>query len=132
MFGYGEAGEYAGRPAYDDLIQAASGMASLMAQTGDGTPRYMPVVIADRATGQAAVNVILGALLHRERTGQGQAVEISMFETMASFVLGDHLGGETFVPAEGELGYKRLLTPWRRPFPTKDGYVAAVIYTDGH
>ena len=133
MFGFGEDGPYAGRPAYDDLIQAASGMASLMAHLGnDGVPRYIPLTIADRVTGQAGVTAILAALLHRERTGRGQSVEIPMFETMVPFVLGDHFGGHLFQPPEGPMGYERLLARSRVAFPTADGHVAAVIYTDEH
>ncbi len=132
MYGFGESGPYKGRPAYDDLIQALSGMPSLMAEIGDGVPRYLPVLLADRASGQAAVNTVLAALLHRERTGRGQAVEVAMFEVMVPFVLGDHMGGETFVPPQGEMGYRRVLSKSRKAFATTDGHVAAVVYTDKH
>jgi crotonobetainyl-CoA:carnitine CoA-transferase CaiB-like acyl-CoA transferase len=132
MYGFGEGGPYRGRPAYDDLIQALSGMSSLMAEVGDGVPRYLPVLLADRASGQAAVNTVLAALLHRERTGRGQSIEVAMFEVMVPFVLGDHMGGETFVPAQGEMGYRRVLSKARKAFPTTDGHVAAVVYTDKH
>ncbi len=132
MTGFADDGPYGGRPAYDDLIQALSAMPALMAEAGDGAPRYVPVLLADRATGQAAVNVVLAALLHRARTGRGQAVQVTMFETMVPFVLGDHMNGETFVPAEGGMGYRRVLSRSRMAFPTRDGNVAAVVYTDAH
>ena len=132
MYGFAESGPYRGRPAYDDLIQAVSGMSSLMADIVDGSPRYIPVLLADRATGQAAVNVILAALLYRERTGKGQSIEVTMFESMAAWVMGDHMGGETFIPAAGDMGYRRVLSKSRRAFRTTNGFVGAVIYTDKH
>lgn len=128
MCGFAEGGPYSGRPAYDDLIQAVTGMSALMAEVGDGVPRYVPVLLADRATGMAAIN----ALLHRERTGRGQALEITMMEAMVPFVLGDHMNGETFILAVGDMGYKRVLSKSRRAFSTRDGNVAAVVYTDKH
>ena len=80
----------------------------------------------------AAVNATLAALYHREKTGVGQSIEVPMFETMAQMVLAEHLNGHTFEPAIGPLGYARLLSPARRPFPTKDGHVCAMAYTDRH
>ena len=132
LFGYSEDGPYAGQPAYDDLIQGASGAASLFSLTGDGSaaPRYIPLAIADRMVGISAVNCVLAALLHRGRTGVGQRVDIPMFETMVSVVLGDHLAGLTFDPPLDEGGYARLLAADRRPLRTSDGYLCALIYND--
>lgn len=130
LVGYGEAGRYAGRPAYDDLVQGISGIASLFARGGHGEPRFVPMNMADRVVGLNAVHAIMAALFHRERTGEGQSVEVPMFETMAQFVLGDHLGGLTFVPAAGPSGYNRLLAADRRPYRTADGYLAVLVYTD--
>ena len=132
MFGYGQRGPYAAKPAYDDLIQGAVGIPSLVARVGDGAPRYVPVTMIDRTVGTAAVGQICAALFQRERSGQGQSIEIPMFETMVPFVLGEHLSGETFVPPLGPLGYSRLLARERTPFATLDGYVCALIYTDQH
>lgn len=129
-FGYGQDGPYAARPAYDDLIQGATAIPTLVAAVGDGTPRYLPVTIADRVVGLCAVNAILGALVHRGRTGTGQRIDVPMFETMASFVLGDHLAGLTYDPPLDNGGYPRLLAPERKPYRTKDGYVCALIYND--
>lgn len=131
-FGFGQDGPYAENPAYDDLIQGSSGVSALLAETGDGTPRYVPVNIADRIVGLHAVNALLAALRYRDQTGKGQKIDIPMFETMASFVLGDHLGGLSFQPALDGGGYARLLAPHRRPFKTADGYLCVVIYTDAH
>lgn len=130
LFGFGQDGPYAAKPAYDDLIQGAVGLASLVAMAGDGTPRYVPSTIADRTVGLAAVNAVTAALFARERTGRGQEVQIPMFETMAQFVLGDHLQGLTFNPPEGPSGYARLLVRERKPYRTKDGYVCALVYNN--
>jgi crotonobetainyl-CoA:carnitine CoA-transferase CaiB-like acyl-CoA transferase len=130
LVGYGRDGPYAGRPAYDDLIQAASGMASMFELAGDQAPRYVPSVIADRISGLNAVHALLAALLHRERTGEGQDVEVPMFESVAQIVLGDHLGGLSFDPPAGPPGYSRLISPNRRPYRTRDGFVSVLIYND--
>ena len=129
LHGFGERGPYAGRPAYDDLIQ---GLTALPALTGKitGEPRYSPATMADRIVGLNATHAILAALFHRERTGEGQAIEIPMFETMAQFVLGDHMAGRSFEPPIGPPGYSRLLSPDRRPYQTSDGYVCALVYSD--
>ena len=130
LFGYGETGPYAGRPAYDDLIQGITGLPSLFAQASGGEPRYVPVVVADRIVGLNAAHTILAALVHRNNTGQGQAIELPMFETLAQFVLGDHMGGRSFAPPIGPTGYGRLLQRDRRPYRTRDGYLCVLIYTD--
>jgi crotonobetainyl-CoA:carnitine CoA-transferase CaiB-like acyl-CoA transferase len=130
VFGYGQDGPYAARPAYDDLIQGACGVPTLLAQAGDGSPRYVPLTIADRIVGLFAVNAVLAALRHRDVTGRGQRIDVPMFETMAHFVLVDHLGGLTFDPPLDHGGYARLLAPERRPYRTKDGYLCALIYND--
>jgi crotonobetainyl-CoA:carnitine CoA-transferase CaiB-like acyl-CoA transferase len=129
LHGYLNGGPYSGRPAYDDVIQGQSGIASLMTGVA-GEPRYVPLIIADKTCALAASNAITAALLARERTGRGQFVEIPMFETMAFFILAEHLYGHTFVPPEAPLGYTRLLAPWRRPYRTKDGHICMLAYTD--
>jgi crotonobetainyl-CoA:carnitine CoA-transferase CaiB-like acyl-CoA transferase len=128
-FGYGQGGPYADRPAYDDLIQAASGLAGVQADDA-GVPRYTATTISDRVVGMAAASAIGMALYRREKTGTGQAIELPMFETMVQFVLGDHLLGATFEPPLGDPVYQRLLH--RRPYRTKDGYLAILPYTDAH
>jgi crotonobetainyl-CoA:carnitine CoA-transferase CaiB-like acyl-CoA transferase len=130
-FGFGEGGPYAGRPAYDDIMQAASGVSALL-QRVHGTPSYAPINICDRTVGLYLANTLLGALFHKARTGEGQAIELPMFETMTQFVAGDHLGGESFVPALGGTGYQRLLSTQRGPYPTQDGHLCVVVYTDEH
>ena len=131
-FGYGEEGPYAGKPAYDDLIQGAAGIASLFAQQSGGAPRYAPVTLADRAVGLQAAIALLAAVLHAQRTGCGQAVEVPMFEALSQFVMGDHLGGHSFEPPLGPTGYARLLAPHRKPYATSDGYLSVLIYNDKH
>lgn len=131
-FGFGQDGPYAAKPAYDDLVQGLCAVPALIADAGDGTPRYVPINIADRIVGLHALTAILAALRHRDRTGDGQRIDVPMFETMASFVLGDHFGGLTYEPPLDGGGYVRLLARDRRPFRTTDGYLCAVIYTDRH
>jgi len=129
IVGFDQAGPYAARPAYDDLIQGASGLASLFAAAGGGEPRYVPSLIVDRISGLCAANAVLAALVERASSGLGQALEVPMFETMAELVLADHLGGHSFEPAIGPFGYNRVLTPYRRPYRTSDGYVCVLLYT---
>lgn len=130
MFGFGQDGPYASRPAYDDLIQGASTLPYLIQRASGGAPRYVPTAVADRVVGLTAVGGILATLMARERTGRGDRIDIPMFETMVGFVLGDHLGGLTFEPPLDDGGYARQLSPDRRPYATSDGYVCALIYTD--
>jgi len=129
--GYGAGGPDSGKAVYDDLMQAASGIAGLFGAV-DGTPRYAPINVCDRVVGLYVANAITAALLYRATSGEGQSIEVPMFETMAQFVLADHIGGGAFVPPEGEMGYRRLLSRTRGPYRTKDGYLAIVVYTDRH
>ena len=111
------------------MIQGQSGIAALM--TGvTGEPRYAPMIIGDKTCGLVAAQAITAALLARERTGNGQYVEIPMLETMAAFTLAEHMYGATFDPPKGAMGYSRVLAPWRRPYKTGDGYVAMLVYTN--
>jgi len=130
--GFGAGGRYAGKPAYDDLIQGLSGIAAIAPDAWGGEPRYMPLAIADRTVGLYLANAISAALFHRERTGEGQAIEIPMFEVFVEYLLGDHLSGLTFDPPEGPHYYPRLVSKHRKPYATKDGYVCALVYTDTH
>jgi len=129
-FGYSQRGPYAAKAAYDDLIQGAAGLPWLLKEQGAETPRYAPVIIADRSVGQQVASVVSAALFRRERTGEGQRVDVPMFEHLLQVVLGEHLGGYTFEPQLGEPGYARMLAKDRRPYRTKDGYVCALIYND--
>jgi len=129
IHGFRMDGPYAGRPAYDDVIQGLSGSADLMARLV-GEPRYMPTIMADKTCGLVTVNAVLAALLEREKSGKGQFVEIPMFETMVAFNMADHIFGHTFDPPEGPMGYSRVLTPSRRPYKTTDGYICLLAYTD--
>lgn len=129
-YGYGQQGPYAARPAYDDLIQGMTGIPWLAQQAGAAEPRYIPATLADRIVGLHAVYAVTTALFHRERSGEGQAVEVPMFECMSQMVLGDHFGGRTFEPPIGPSGYARVLAPERRPFRTSDGYVCVLMYND--
>lgn len=132
LFGFGQSGPYAARPAFDDLIQGAVGIPALSHRANGHPPAYAPSAIVDRGVALWAVGQINAALVHQLRSGRGQRIDMPMFEMMASFVLGDHMGGETFVPALGPSGYPRLLVPDRRPFPTSDGHLCVMLYTDRH
>jgi crotonobetainyl-CoA:carnitine CoA-transferase CaiB-like acyl-CoA transferase len=118
-------------PAFDDLIQGMSGMAALNAGP-DGAPRYMPSVVVDKLTGQMLASMIGMALFHRERTGEGQEVHVPMLETTLSFLLVEHLWGAVINQPELGLGYPRMLTPHRRPYATKDGYISVIAVSDAH
>ena len=127
--GFGRKGRYAGKPAYDDVIQAASGFAGLF-QMRDGAPLYAPSIAADKVSGLHLAYALLAALLCRERTGEALGyVEVPMFELMAAFSLCEHLGSATFED-EGKVGYIRVISPSRRPYKTKDGWVGVLPYTE--
>jgi crotonobetainyl-CoA:carnitine CoA-transferase CaiB-like acyl-CoA transferase len=129
-FGYSQRGPYAAKAAYDDLIQGAVGLPWLFREAGGDSPRYLPSIVADRATALHVVNAVCAALYRREKTGTGQRVDVPMFESLLQFVLGEHLAGETFVPPQGGLGYGRMLAKGRAPYATRDGYVCVLVYND--
>ena len=131
-YGYAKNGPYGEKGALDDSIQAASGIAMLQSMV-EGEPRYLPTIVADKTTALVVVQAVLAALFHRQRSGEGQEVEVPMFETMASYVMTEHLWGKTFEPAIGKTGYVRLMAKHRRPYKTKDGmYLAILPYWDNH
>ena len=130
--GFDQDGPDAARPAYDDLIQGATGVPWLMGQYGSPEPAYVPTTLADRVTGLHAVYAVTAALYARSQSGVGQAVVVPMFEAMAQFILGDHMAGLTFEPPVGKPGYARLLTPHRKPYFTSDGMLCVLIYNDKH
>lgn len=129
--GYSERGPYGHRAAVDDTIQAACGLAWLQGDAGAAAPKYVNTVVADKVVALYVANAITSALFERERSGRGQAVEVPMFECMASFVTAEHLAGRSFVPPEGPAGYSRLINEFRKPFRTRDGWLGVVPYTDG-
>ena len=129
-FGFSQRGPYAAKAAYDDMIQGAAGIPWLLKKQGASEPRYAPMIVADRSVGQQVASAVSAALYCREKTGKGQRVDVPMFEHLLQMILGDHLGGYTFEPPHGEPGYIRILSPDRRPYQTKDGYVCALIYND--
>jgi crotonobetainyl-CoA:carnitine CoA-transferase CaiB-like acyl-CoA transferase len=129
MHGFSEKGPYAGRPAYDDIIQAMSGLAALQGHNSNNGPVYINTMLADKVAGLTAAYAIAMALYERERSGRGQAVEVPMFETLVSFNLVEHLAGMTFLPSKANMGYERMLSPHRRPYRTRDGHLALLPYT---
>lgn len=128
--GFGQDGPYADLQAYDDVIQAATGATSLLPRVdGDPRPHYLPSLIADKVAALYASQAILAALVHKLRTGEGQQVEVPMFECFTSFMMTEHLRDAAYVPPIGPAGYPRQLDPSRQPFPASDGYIAIVPYT---
>jgi crotonobetainyl-CoA:carnitine CoA-transferase CaiB-like acyl-CoA transferase len=122
--GFGSAGPYASLQAYDDIIQAASGAATLLTKVdGNPQPRFLPSLLADKVGGLSAVYATMAALIDRMRNGEGQFVEVPMFETFSKFMLQEHLNGHYYVPPNGPAGYQRQLDPDRQPCPTADGYI---------
>ncbi|WP_163756852.1 CaiB/BaiF CoA transferase family protein [Mycobacterium botniense] len=130
-YGYSRRGPDRDLPAYDDTIQAECGLPAVQ-QMLTGEASYVGTIMADKVAGLTALYATMMALFHRERTGEGQEVEVSMFETMASFMLVEHANGAIFEPPLGPAGYPRALAPNRRPYQTSDGYISALIYTDKH
>jgi crotonobetainyl-CoA:carnitine CoA-transferase CaiB-like acyl-CoA transferase len=129
--GFGQDGPHRDRPAFDDIIQAACGLASV-SSIGRDAPDYTASLIADKTTGLAVANAVMAALLHRERNGAGQYVEVPMLETMTAFMLAEHMGGMTFRPAPAAAGYARLLQGGRKPVRTSDGWISMLPYTPRH
>jgi crotonobetainyl-CoA:carnitine CoA-transferase CaiB-like acyl-CoA transferase len=130
-YGYSRRGPDADKPAYDDTIQAECGIPYVQ-QLMTGEPGFAATIMADKVAGLTALYATTMALFHRARTGEGQEVEIGMFETMASFMLVEHANGALFSPPLGPAHYHRAAAPNRKPYKTKDGYVAALIYNDKH
>ena len=130
-YGFSKKGPYGDKGALDDSIQAASGVAMLMKMV-EGEPRYLPTIVGDKTTGLNVANAVTSALFHRERKGKGQEIEVPMFETMVSYVMVEHLWGQVFEPPLAPAGYTRLMSKHRRPYKTKDGYIAVLPYWDNH
>jgi crotonobetainyl-CoA:carnitine CoA-transferase CaiB-like acyl-CoA transferase len=129
-FGFSQRGPNAAKAAYDDMIQGAAGIPYLLKRQGAAEPRYAPMIVADRSVGQQVASAVSAALYYREKSGHGQRIDVPMYEHLLQMILGDHLGGYTFEPPHGPPGYVRILSPDRRPYETKDGYVCALIYND--
>ena len=131
IWGFGRTGPYAGRAAFDDVIQAACGLAALEGYAS-GEAEYVPILIADKTTALFATVAVSAALYHRLATGEGQEVEVPMFESMTGFTMLEHLWGESFVPAMGRVGSDRHATPKRWPLATRDGHICVLPSSDKH
>ena len=129
LMGFGRGGRYRDRPAYDTIIQGLAGVADCN-RRATGEPRYVPMVFADHVVGLIAAQCIMAALIQRGKTGEGQTIEVPMFENMAAFVLAEHMGDLTFVPPRGESGDLRVLDPLGKPVATRDGYICVSANTD--
>ena len=127
--GFGTGGPYEDDAAYDDVVQALSGFAAVNAGP-NGNPRFVPQIIVDKLTGMFIVEGVLAALVHRERTGVARSFEVPMMETASYFLLTEHLQGASHQPPIGPPGYVRLLNKYRKPYATKDGFIAVLPYND--
>ncbi|MCJ2178318.1 CaiB/BaiF CoA transferase family protein [Novosphingobium album (ex Hu et al. 2023)] len=130
-YGYSRRGPEGDKPAYDDTIQAECGIPYVQGLM-NGEPGYVATIMADKVAGLHALYATMMALFHRERTGEGQEVEVTMFEAMSSFMLVEHANGAMFSPPTTPAFYHRAVERNRRPYKTKDGYVAALVYNDKH
>lgn len=130
-YGYSRRGPEADLPAYDDTIQAECGITHVQ-KLITGEPGFVGTIMADKVAGLHGLYATMMALFHRERTGEGQEVEVTMFEAMASFMLVEHANGRLFDPPIGPAHYHRAVERNRRPYKTKDGHVAALVYNDKH
>ena len=130
--GYRQDGPLRDRPAFDDVIQGASGVAGVIARAGGkgAEPRYMPTVVVDKLSAYVLASSISMALFARERTGKGQQVQVPMMETAVNFMLHEHMFFGAFDPSQGPIGYPRMFTPHRRPYPTRDGHISVVAIND--
>jgi crotonobetainyl-CoA:carnitine CoA-transferase CaiB-like acyl-CoA transferase len=127
--GFSSHSERADSPAYDDIIQAASGLSDTY-RLRDGSPAYSPYVVADKVCGMTMVQAALAALYTANATGEGSWVDVPMVETMSAFTLVEHLGGQTYSPPRGDVGWSRVLAPEHRPHPALDGHICVMPYTD--
>ena len=129
--GFGQDGPYAAKPAFDDIVQSVSGLASLTTlRDPEASPEYAPTILADKLGGVTAAYAVMAALFHRERTGEAQHVEVPMFETLTAFLLAEHLDGATFEENPQDFGYARMLVPHRRPVKTANGFITILPYTN--
>ena len=132
LYGFARNGPYRDYPAYDDIVQAASGLVNLQASLSGGVPTYLGTVVADKVAGLTGAYSIIAALFARERSGIGQEIEVPMFETLVSFTMVEHLCGSLFDPPLGPPEYARVIASSRRPYATSDGHIGVMIYNDKH
>ena len=130
LYGFGRGGPYSDYPAYDDIVQGASGLAALQGRLTGGEPGYVASAVADKVAGLTGAYAVMAALFSRERTGMGQEIEVPMFETMAAFVMAEHLCGSVTEPPSGPPEYPRVTAPDRKPYRTRDGHIGLMIYND--
>jgi crotonobetainyl-CoA:carnitine CoA-transferase CaiB-like acyl-CoA transferase len=128
-YGYGRRGPDRDLTAYDDIIQAECGLPAVQEML-TGSVGFAGTIMADKVSGLHALYATLAALFHRARTGEGQEVEVGMFEAMASFMLVEHANGAIYNPPLGPAFYPRVVNPDRKPYPTKDGHIAAMVYNN--
>lgn len=125
MSGWGEAGPYAGKPVYDPIIQALSGLASVQAGSDHDRPRLIRTVLPDKLTGVTAAQAVSAALFARERTGAGQHVRLSMLDSVVAFLWSTDMGSQTFVGKETDVA--RAATFIDLIYETASGYISVSV-----
>ena len=118
-------------PAFDDVIQAASGISELEERV-TGERVLAPTLIADKLCGVTMAYSVMAALFHRERTGEGQHIEVPMADVTSAFMLVEHGAGAIPEPAFGPAGYERILTRERRSQHTSDGWINVLPFSTAH
>jgi len=129
--GFADGGPAEADPAYDDIIQARSGLAAINADA-DGAPRFVRSIVCDKVVGLHLAIAVLAGVVSRTKSGTGVCIEAPMLESMTAFLLSEHLAGHSLLPATGELGYARMMSPHRMPYRTRDGYMAILPYSTRH
>lgn len=128
--GYPSDSADANRPAYDDIIQSACGIADTVAKVG-GIPQIYPTIVADKVSALVISNAVTAALFHRERSiGEGQCIEVPMIDNMRWFILQEHIAGAATEPPLSGAGYPRVLAANRKPHATADGWIGVLPYSD--
>ncbi len=126
--GFGEAGPYADQRVYDPVIQALSGATDIQADRLTGKPTMFRVIIADKVASLTASQAISSALYHRERTGEGQDIKLSMLDAMLSFFWPEAMAGLTY--ADNEWDPSSIGAAMDLVFEASDGYITAGAISD--
>ena len=125
--GFRSDSDRAGNAAYDETVQASSGLVDIT-NRALGQPVYLPTIIGDKVSALTITYSVLAALVHRNKTGQGQQIEIPMTDTLIAFNLVEHLAGHTFEPAQGPTGFGLSMTKGHAAVHTKDGLACVIPY----
>ena len=126
--GFGKNGPHAHQRVYDPVIQALSGLADVQRDQKTGVPRMVRTIICDKTTALTAAHAITTALFYREKTGEGQTMDLAMLDTMVGFLWPETMGSLSFVGKEQDPAHSQ-----KSPdlvFKTADGYITAGANSD--